>query len=87
MGLSSLKQLQTPVLPISEKLRSENASTQSTQPMADYGSEDLHRHAAMTAALWANSHRGWERSSCSLSFPKASTNSEHVCGTYIQSET
>lgn len=52
MGLSSLQQLQTPVLPISEKLRSENASTQSTQPMADYGSEDLHRHAAMTAALW-----------------------------------
>lgn len=51
MGLSSL--LQTLILPIYEKLRTENASTQqSMQPAADYGSEDLHRQAAMTAALW-----------------------------------
>lgn len=57
MGLSSLQQLQTPILPLSEKVRSENSSTQSTQPMADYGSEDLHRHAACGGEL----RHGWER--------------------------
>lgn len=41
------------LLPIYEKLRTENASTQqSMQATADYSSEDLHRHAAVTAALW-----------------------------------
>lgn len=57
MGLSSLQQLQTPILPLSEKVRSGNSSTQSTQPMADYCSEDLHRRAACGGEL----QRGWER--------------------------
>lgn len=53
MGLSSLQRLQTLISPIYEKLRTENAGPQhSMQPAADYGREDLHRHAAMTAALW-----------------------------------
>lgn len=49
MSLSSLQRPQTPVLPISEKLRSGNPG-QSMQPVADHGGEDLHRHAAVTAA-------------------------------------